>query len=1053
MAPTTSASGALAWPAETMRYCASCDHILNDPGLESCPSCGEDPPASGWPDDGVTLPAGLGYTPDKRLSLRDEGLQRYALEASEWTLTLTTELTAERRRAIAELTRLAAVRLCGVVAAGLSGETAWWVREQPRALLSEILEQHERQWAATEASAAALAFARVLQAHAQAEEPLSGLSPERMGWEPTMLLSVSALSATASGATSSSSGSRALGRWGSPQHQDGEAWTFEDGVYSLGLILYRMLAGRHPFKGMGLRERLRRQGAGEVPPMPEAVLSGLPPGLNGLVMQMLDGQRSARPSLDTVIETLESYAAGRLLQPQAPVPEESSVSEAEPESVGEVSAPEVPPVDAPSERSSWVNAAALCLVLLGAGVLLWAVSGGGGASSGSEGAVEVGAAQPMDVRSSPEDCATCHPNHAVEWERSVMAHAARSPLFGSLEMVIEEQIGRSFDCPNGAGVLRRADPATACRDPNTGFAITGSGGEHWCINCHFPLERRLDKIPAWNGVRREASLTRFPAVDMVGDVSREGITCTFCHQVTGPARASADQDGYLGNATWRSFLTGQIFDSRPEARRGKPGIGNSGYYHDPNAVFDGKLHPESPALVHGTPAPEAVAYLKSSEFCGTCHDVRIFGTDMIGAGRGEHFKRLRNAYSEWEAWRDQRTRVGQEVHSCQDCHMSLFPGICDPNGSGGEADGCPEGTGFVAKGPGSYALGGASTVSPADSARTIHYFTGVDVPMTPSFDERWSADPTLDVAGLPLGVVGRRDLLLKNTFRFELGEPAVAGSRLTVPLLLENIAGGHRVPAGFSQEREIWVHLKVSDANGRVVYEVGRVDREDQDLRDKVFLAVNSDPDRIDGNGAPLGLFGANVADGPDAPQWNPPPERGGSTVFRGKGLINLQNGFLRCVRCIGQIDARGRCQPLPGQEFHRAARFADGDYDLDTGACRSNLVGDNRFFEVYFPVGALDADRGGVRGPDAIIDTRSLPPEVPHTYVYELETRGFTPPFEVEAELQFRAFPPFLIRAFVDYERRMAAKGLRPSGPLMTPEMLGKLEVVTLEEVSAEAR
>src|SRR4029079_9837355 len=90
-------------------------------------------------------------------------------------------------------------------------------------------------------------------------------------------------------------------------------------------------------------------------------------------------------------------------------------------------------------------------------------------------------------------------------------------------------------------------------------------------------------------------------------------------------------------------------------------------------------------------------------------------------------------------------------------------------------------------------------------------------------------------------------------------------------------------------------------------------------------------------------------------------------------------------------IGPDGRCEALPGQEDHRAARFVDGDYDLDTRECRSNLSGINALFETYFPLGALDSGRGIVKGPDAIIDTRSVPPGVPIRYTYELGTGGRT--------------------------------------------------------------
>jgi hypothetical protein len=150
-------------------------------------------------------------------------------------------------------------------------------------------------------------------------------------------------------------------------------------------------------------------------------------------------------------------------------------------------------------------------------------------------------------------------------------------------------------------------------------------------------------------------------------------------------------------------------------------------------------------------------------------------------------------------------------------------------------------------------------------------------------------------------------------------------------------------------------------------------------------------------------------------------------------------------------VAADGTCQPGPGQGLRHADRFADGDYDADTGACGSNLAGPNAFLEIYFPVGALDASRGVVKGPDAIIDTRSAPPGVPVRYTYDLPSAGRRGPFRAEARLLFRAFPPFLIRAFAAYEREQARRGLRPSGPLVTDAMLSRLEIVELARAEVE--
>ena len=59
--------------------------------------------------------------------------------------------------------------------------------------------------------------------------------------------------------------------------------------------------------------------------------------------------------------------------------------------------------------------------------------------------------------------------------------------------------------------------------------------------------------------------------------------------------------------------------------------------------------------------------------------------------------------------------------------------------------------------------------------------------------------------------------------------------------------------------------------------------------------------------------------------------------------------------------------------------------------------------------------------------------------------------PLRIEAQLRFRAFPPFLIRAFATYERERAARGERPSGPQMTESMLERLDIVDLAKAAAE--
>ncbi|MCA9651565.1 MAG: hypothetical protein KC501_16720 [Myxococcales bacterium] len=979
--------------------------------------------------------------------------------------------------------RLAAAEgVGGFGRAGVDEQGAWLWRAPAPLRLDAWLRDGARPWDRVGPVARSL-VARLgwCEAHALFPGPLR---PEEVAVDETrgeVVLRADALAQSLAGAFEArATGSPGLSRWVPPEQARGEPWDNAANRYVVGLVLYRALAGHHPFSGQGLRRGLEAQAQQGAPPFDEAVARGLPPGLQSLCLQLLDPDPSRRPGSARMVadrlDGLSPVVAERVAatpRARTVVPAIAGATQARRDRLVAAAGGEppsaAPRAAAPSTRSrprsAWWSRLAMVLPVvagLGLAIALGSVVEPPPAPAKSP---SVGAATPLGLdQSESEDCATCHPRQVAQWTQSVMAHSARSPMFQALEMLIEEQVGRSFDCPDGAGALRTADPRTACIDPSSGLPITGSGGELWCVNCHAVGENLRPGLPAWDGRGRDRD-SHLPLRDLLPAATMEGISCVVCHTTHGPVRPGNESIGrYEGNPSWVSFVTGQRFFSRPEDARGQPGIANSGYELDPAVLLAGFGGVPVPGGAHVRPEASTRQYLQTSEFCGACHDVRLFGTDVIGVReRGEHFKRLRNAYSEWSAWADDERRRGREPASCQDCHMSQYPGVCVADGEGDVAlasafldDGatalrraCPPGTHFEAREPGAYPDDRAS-LSSAPGRVSTHYFSGVDAPLTAGLSEELLDDPRLDEAGLPRGLRPRRDLLLGRTFRFELRGAARRGDRVEIPIEIENVGAGHRVPAGFSQEREIWVHLKVSDADGRVLYEVGRVERGDEDLPDKRFVRVNVDDRFTDGQGAPQGVFGADVIDGPDLPRWSPPPITG-ATRFRGEGLINLQNGFLRCVTCIGEIDAFGHCQPSFGQGRTRADRFADGVYDLDTGECRSNLVGEQALFETYFPVGALDATRGATKGPDAIIDTRSAPPGVPLTYVYDLPLRGGRGPLTVEARLMFRAFPPFLVRAFADYELQQAARGLRPSGPLVTHDMLDRLEVVELHRVRVE--
>jgi hypothetical protein len=865
-------------------------------------------------------------------------------------------------------------------------------------------------------------LARALAACERANLSPGALGPSSFAIDAPAFLPADALVAAILGeAVVQRRGSDASPKWTPPAQANGALWDAAANRYVLGLVAYRLIAGEHPFGGAGMRHAIDSRSPA---PFAADVANELPPGVQSYLLGIIALDSSARPrTAREIADAFEAALRGDRIRTRS-----SDDGRAVPRPARNARA--APPPTPRRQRLSPRTAIPMVVGL----VVAACVAVASGAKRGAPAPPHIGDARLHGTTAA--DCAPCHAREVAEWSRSAMAYAAKSPMFGALESAVEELVGRDARCPGGAGILRPAG-ADACVDERSGVVETGAGGERWCVSCHAPGDNAgTSAVPQWSA----SASSRAPLRDILPATSLEGISCVSCHSTVGPVESHATHrpGTYEGNATWVSTRTGALFGSRPEDREGRRGIANSGYLLDTRAF----ARPGGAELVHGPTADRS--YLASSEFCGACHDVRLFGTDSLAAAKGEHFKRLRNAYSEWRTWADSEKGAGRAAATCVDCHMSRYPGRCVDGGSG-DAD-CPTGSHFVSEKPGSFATGFVAPSSAAPTRLRSHAFTSVDLPLSDAFPEGYLDDTTLDEDGTPLGLRARRDTLLRHAFRFGVGAARRAGDALEVPIELENVGAGHRAPAGFSQEREVWVELSVTDARGRTVYQVGKLASDSDDLHDKTFLRVDTDDHSTDSRGRPLGVFGADVADGPDVPRWSPNPTLGGAR-FRGRGLVNLQNGFLRCVRCIGAIAADGSCT---GGKGSRAGRFEDGGYDIDTGECRSNLDASHSFLETYFPIGGLDASRGLTKAPDAILDTRSAPPGVPLEYTYTLDARGFAPPFTVDARLRFRAFPPYLVRAFAAYEAERAREGERPSGAQVNERMLRRIDIVDLASATA---
>lgn len=103
-------------------------------------------------------------------------------------------------------------------------------------------------------------------------------------------------------------------------------------------------------------------------------------------------------------------------------------------------------------------------------------------------------------------------------------------------------------------------------------------------------------------------------------------------------------------------------------------------------------------------------------------------------------------------------------------------------------------------------------------ARTLHShrFVGVDVPSTVTGDAAAEVDAEVQA-------------LLESAASLTLTPvpaAAVPGQRLDLVVTLENRVAGHALPTGSAFLRELWLHVMVTDAEGRVLYETGGLDAE-----------------------------------------------------------------------------------------------------------------------------------------------------------------------------------------------------------------------------------
>jgi hypothetical protein len=223
-------------------------------------------------------------------------------------------------------------------------------------------------------------------------------------------------------------------------------------------------------------------------------------------------------------------------------------------------------------------------------------------------------------------------------------------------------------------------------------------------------------------------------------------------------------------------------------------IGNNNLINDPEGPLQGPFETDG-SEGHLSQASE---FIQSPEFCGSCHDVFSFPS-----------LRIEEAFTEYK-----ESPAAEENIRCQDCHMGPDPGRPADRPSGPSADGDP----------GDY----------PDREQASHFFVGPDYSLVP--DWPFGEDEAANQVALSESLA-RTEKLLKNAIQISFVKLNPIGDKLQIEVSLNTLVKGHGFPTGFTSERQAWIEVHLTDANGDSLFKSGDLDSYG-DLRDAHSRAV-----------------------------------------------------------------------------------------------------------------------------------------------------------------------------------------------------------------------
>ncbi len=282
-----------------------------------------------------------------------------------------------------------------------------------------------------------------------------------------------------------------------------------------------------------------------------------------------------------------------------------------------------------------------------------------------------------------------------------------------------------------------------------------------CSTCHMPIIHH----DARSRGRRAELFAHLPLrSDRRSDAkgAADGVSCTVCHQI-GP-ELLGDPASFNGNVTIKVNTDGTHRESGP---------------------FD--IDPALSTVMHSSTGgfqPERGDHIRSAQLCASCHTLITHALGEDGREIGSLPEQV--PYQEWlhSDYANERT--------CQSCHM---PAV-------------------------SQATPIARVLAAPRPGAAHHEFVAANFFMQKVL-ERYHDELAVPVDPAELASAAQRTLnyLQSQAARIAIREPSVAHNQLSVQVSVQNL-GGHKLPTAFPSRRA-WVHLIVTDSDGRTVFESG----------------------------------------------------------------------------------------------------------------------------------------------------------------------------------------------------------------------------------------